>query len=459
MEDAHTDPEFDWQPLIELIGDGGVIPIVGPDVITVESDGKAVPLYPWLAGRLAARLKLDGPPEQYSTLNQVAACYLDRGGKLERVYSHLKAVMPADADLAVPEALANLARLTPLKLFVSTTFDNLLERAINAARFGGQPETRIVAYSPQHPTDLPCTLEELTTATVFQLMGQLSAVAYEYAVTEEDALEFLHSLQSGGRSPNRLFDELNRNHVLIIGSGFSDWLARFFIRLAQNDRLWMARGETTIADQRALQDRGLLDFLRHYSSRTRVFQAGAAEFVAELSARWSAHREVNRDAHPEWEPAPIAAGAVFLSYASEDRRIVEAISDALARAQIPVWFDRQQLKSGDRWEKKINDGLSKCSLFAPIISKHSFTPEARFFREEWVAAEKVVHQLPPSRHFVLPVTIDDTSPEAEQVKKDVPQVFQATQWERLPDGHVTPTFVDRVTALFREYKLAKRAPQ
>ena len=141
MDDAHADSEFDWDPLIELIGEGGVIPIVGPDLITVESDGKAMPLYTWLAARLAARLKLDAPPEQLATLNQVAGGYLDRHGErdFERVYSNLKAVMPTDADLAVPEALANLARITPLKLFVSTTFDNLLERAINTERFGGQP--------------------------------------------------------------------------------------------------------------------------------------------------------------------------------------------------------------------------------------------------------------------------------------------------------------------------------
>ena len=117
--------------------------IVGPDLVTVESDGKTMPLFTWLAARLAARLKLDAPPEQLATLNQVAAGYLDRDRdrELERVYSSLKAVMPTDADLAVPEALANLARITPLKLFVSTTFDNLLERAINAERFGGDPRT------------------------------------------------------------------------------------------------------------------------------------------------------------------------------------------------------------------------------------------------------------------------------------------------------------------------------
>jgi hypothetical protein len=251
--------EFDWEPLLDLIGEGGVIPIVGPDLLTVETNGQRVPLYELLATRLADRLKLDGEPSPLATLNQVAACYLEGGGDLERVYSALKSVMPADADLPIPEPLLKLARITPLKLFVSTTFDNLLERAINQVRFEGRPQTQVISYSQQNPADLRSTLRDLQVPTVFQLMGRLSAVAFEYAVTEEDVLEFLHSLRSHDRSPKGLFDELNRNHVLIIGSGFSNWLARFFIRLAQNDRLWMARGKTIIADQKALDDGALRD--------------------------------------------------------------------------------------------------------------------------------------------------------------------------------------------------------
>lgn len=434
-----------------MIGQGGVIPIVGPDLLTVESNGQAVPLYTLLATRLADDLKLDAAPTQLATLNQVTASYMERGGDLERVYNRLRAVMPKDADLPIPEPLLKLARIMPLKLFVSTTFDNLLERAINDTRFEGRSQTQVIPYSHQHPTDLPSTIQNLQNPTVFQLMGKLSAMAFDYAVTEEDVLEFLHSLQSGGRSPKNLFDELSRNHVLIIGSGFSDWLARFFIRLAQNDRLWMARGHTTIADEKTLGDDALLDFLRHFSSRTRVFQASAADFVEELYTRW-----ISRPDSPP-PPSPVKSDAVFISYASEDRPVAEAISEALERAEIPVWFDRTQLMAGDNWEEKIKQAMIRCSLFAPIISKHTLTPEPRFFREEWVAAEKVVKQLPRSRHFVVPVAVDDTSLEAKQVKEDLPEVFQTHQWERLPDGHVTPEFVARVKELFRQYRLS-RAP-
>lgn len=442
--------EFDWEPLLDLIGEGGVIPIVGPDLLTVETNGQRVPLYELLATRLADRLELDGEPSPLATLNQVAACYLERDGDLERVYSALKSVMPADADLPIPEPLLKLARITPLKLFVSTTFDNLLERAINQVRFEGRPQTQVISYSQQNPADLRSTLRDLQVPTVFQLMGRLSAVAFEYAVTEEDVLEFLHSLRSHDRSPKGLFDELNRNHVLIIGSGFSNWLARFFIRLAQNDRLWMARGKTIIADQKALDDGALLDFLRHFSLRTRVFQASATDFVEELSARWKPQLA----AQPPPAPSPIKSDAVFISYASEDRPVAEAISKALEGEQIPVWFDRYQLKGGDDWEQEIKQAMLKCSLFAPIISRHTLTPEPRYFRAEWVAAEEVVKRSPKSRRFVIPVAIDDTSPEAEAVTKDIPEAFQR-QWERLPDGRVTPEFVGRVKELFRQYKLAR----
>jgi hypothetical protein len=419
----------------------------------VESNGQTVPLYQLLAARLAERLKVDGEPSQLATLNQVALRYLERGEDLERVYSALKAVMPADAELPVPEPLLKLARIEPLKLFVSTTFDNLLERAINQVRFEGKPKTKVIAYSYQKPSDLPSALGDLQEPTVFKLMGRLSAVAFEYAVTEEDVLEFVHSLQSHDRAPKALFDELTRNHVLIIGSGFSDWLARFFIRLPQNDHLWMARGNTIIADQRTLEDGALRDFLRLFNKRTRVYQAGAAAFVEELAARWHPQRE--SEAPPA--PSPIKSDAVFISYASEDRSHAVAISQALEGAQIPVWYDRNQLKGGHDWEEEIKRAMMRCSLFAPIISKNTLTQEPRFFREEWTAAEELVRQLPRGRAFVVPVAVDDTSLDTEQVKRDFPKVFLTRQWERLPNGKVTDEFVENVKELFRQYKLSRAA--
>ena len=51
--------------------------------------------------------------------------------------------------------------------------------------------------------------------------------------------------------------------------------------------------------------------------------------------------------------AAMPAGAVFLSYASEDAPAAQRIADALRAADIDVWFDQSELRGGDVWDQKI----------------------------------------------------------------------------------------------------------
>jgi hypothetical protein len=63
--------------------------------------------------------------------------------------------------------------------------------------------------------------------------------------------------------------------------------------------------------------------------------------------------------------------AVFLSYASEDGEAAERIAHALRTAGIEVWFDRNALRGGDEWDRKIRREIKDCALFVPIISANS----------------------------------------------------------------------------------------
>jgi hypothetical protein len=109
-------------------------------------------------------------------------------------------------------------------------------------------------------------------------------------------------------------------------------------------------------------------------------------------------------------------GAVFLSYASEDRAAVEAIANALEEAGVDVWFDRQELLPGDPFEEKIKRNIERCSLFLPIISQHTLTSRRRFFRSEWHHAQEEAKRSRPVMRFIVPVAIDDTSAEEQAIR-------------------------------------------
>jgi hypothetical protein len=426
-----------WNQVLQVIEEGRVIPVVGPELLTLEAGGRTVHLYGYLAERLAEQLDITS--SSGDTLNTVVCRYLAEGGEIEDIYPALKQVMPPLDELSLPAALIKLAEIRPLKLFVSTTFDPLLAQALNRVRYGGQPRTQILSFSPASTQDLPREVKELDRVTVFHLFGRLSAVP-DYAVTDEDLLEFMHALQSKTGRPECLFDAMVGGYLLIIGCAFSDWLARFFVRIGKRERLLLAHDKTdALADERAQQDSNLIHFLQHFSTRTKVFPGGAVAFVNELHSRWrtAEHLPETRGSF-ELVPASddMERGAVFLSYASEDRPTVGLIRDALEQAGIDVWFDRDELGGGDAWRSKIPRSIESCCLFIPIMSSNTLTLKRREFRTEWHYAREEHIRRRPDLRFIIPVTIDDTNAQSPGL---VPWLREI-QWVALPGGQATPEF-------------------
>src|SRR5690242_4629006 len=278
-----------WDDLLNYIEEHRVIPIIGPDLLRVQTDSGLRPLYVWLAEKLAVRLSVDTAElPQPLTLNDVMCSYLGQRGRREEAYTRLRSIM-REVEFAPPLALRQLAQITDFDLFVTTTFDPLLENAINLERYGGQPSTEVLAYAPNRVLDLPVERSQLQRTVVYHLLGRLSA-SPTYVLSDEDMLEFICALQSEHLTPEKLFHELEHNHLLLIGSDFSNWLARLFLRMAKRKRLSDPRDVTEVfADDHTAKDARLVAFLQQVSVRTRVY-GGAESFVAELHQRWSARQ-------------------------------------------------------------------------------------------------------------------------------------------------------------------------
>ena len=129
---------FDWDALLALIEAREVIPVVGRDLLTAETaDGQRLFLR-LLAEKLAAALDVPETnlPTNYQ-LNEVATLFMKSGGRRHRIYSRLKTVLD-ETPVEIPPLLLKLAEITDFNLYVSTSFDGLLTRALNQGRHGGQ---------------------------------------------------------------------------------------------------------------------------------------------------------------------------------------------------------------------------------------------------------------------------------------------------------------------------------
>src|SRR5215469_8165014 len=289
-----------WDDLLSFIEERRVIPIVGPELLMVTTERGPRLLYEWAAERLAARLNVDTAelPRPY-TLNDVVCVFLAARGRREEAHVRLRSIIK-DATFDPPAALRHLAAIADFDLFVSTTADSLLETAINLERFGGAPSTDVLSYAPNRVVDLPNERDRLPRPIVYHLFGKLAA-SPTYVISDEDLLEFICALQSEHLVPEKLFHELEHNHLLFIGSNFTNWLARLFLRMAKRQRLSDPRdvGEV-LADDHSSQDDRLVAFLQQVSVRTRIY-VGAERFVEELHRRWQARR---RPASAAGGPAP-----------------------------------------------------------------------------------------------------------------------------------------------------------
>lgn len=440
-----------WDDVIDFIKDERVVPVLGPELLNIQVGGRDVLLYHHIATLLAAELGIDpGTLRGDYNINDVVCKHLKTGKPPSTIYRKIRSILEK-ISIHIPDPLRKLAKIKPLKLFVSTTFDSLLEQALNAERFAGAPRTISRTYVPNQlrdESDLPTDYHHLRQPLVFRLFGKASAIP-DYAVTDEDVLEFISSLQSRERRPNRLFDELRNNHLLIIGNSFPDWLARFFVRLARGERFSAGSSYMMqyLADEQVRKDSNFIFFLESFGrNQAEVYtESGPIEFVDQLLERWQERfpdDTVDHNATDNSSFQPIKLNpeeeVIFLSYAREDFDAAFRIAESLEAAGLNVWLDRSRIRHGEEWSEKIHQNILNCFLFFPIVSRNTQRRREGVFYEEWKCAEERARRMNAEELFLIPIPIDDAP---------VPLRFGNKHYEIFPGGHLTAGFLSWIKSV------------
>ena len=452
-----TDSDI-WEDLILALEEGQVVPIIGRDLLTVEYEGKPYLLHHLVAAKLAADLKVptDKLPATFDT-NDVICAYEGFHGDPMSVNPRIVRILKS-LKLAVPEPLAMLAEIPTFKLFVSASFDTLLEEAITQKR--GQAPA-VVAFPPaSNVTDFDESLIDQHGSVVFQILGRASASA-PFAVTEGQLLEQMHEFMSGARRPEKLIARLQESHLLMLGVHFPDWLGRFLIRLARAKPLWDSRPMMeVIADEQQGQE-GFVGFLRHFSpQQSRLLATGsAADVVRELHRRWFERHPAGPAAAPSRQaasgekPATMSPGSVFISYASEDRPSAFRLADVLTEKGLEVWVDRR-LTPGNDYRDLIERHIRECAAFVPVLSKHTQTEDERWFRKEWAqACDRARAYFGTDRGLLFPVVVDATpNNELNELRREI---FGRTA-VRAPGGDAPSELVTNLDAAQKAWRKQNR---
>jgi hypothetical protein len=444
-----TDSDF-WEDLLVFIEEGKVIPVIGEAVVTFGPDNQN--LYGWLAKSLAEKLQV--PPDSLPatpTLNDVVCRHLLRGGARNVIYCRLQRLLRDEC----PEpgtALRKLASISAFNFFLTTTFDPLLENALNAERYGGQPLTQTLSFFPEAALkDMPVRKSALSRATVYHLLGRVSPCP-EYVVWEEDVLEFVCALHQHLPVMEKLARDLKEHALLVIGLNFSDWLVRFFLRITRQSRLSESRTNTEVlaVERAAAGSESMVLFFGAESRNIHVIECDPSEFVLELHRRWREKHPVMEGERSEFLPPPeseMPAGAIFMSYAREDEEAARRLKAGLERHGCLVWYDRERLKPGGNWHNNLEDEVKgRCSLFLSVISRTTEGAPAGYFHQErnWAAEWQVMFS--EGEEFYVPVVIDDSL----LATKREPRSFRNVQCTHLPGGEVTAEFGKQMRQLMEK---------
>ena len=416
MSDAFLRDD-EWDDLLHAIHGGQVIPVIGPELVTIvdQATNRSMPLHQALAPELAKALGL-GLPERYTSWDDVARDYLLSGGKRQRIYYRLADLLD-NIDHDPSPALQAIAGISDFGLYLCSTPDPLLSRAMEI-RDGFHSDTHVGRFHPSNPGDLSRSPQG---PQVYHFLGDYRTQP-DFAVWEEDFIEFICGPLERAPMMKELFSRLKNDHLLLLGAPSKDWAVRFLLRVARQRRLSSREGDNHIYLADYIDNLGdsMVMFFDRALKATRVIDGSPSTFSEELARRWHGKYGAKREKGDILKrmPGQMTKNAVFISYSRDDIGKVIPFAQSLHDAGIPVWLDKSRIDLGDNFERSLEHAVKHdCSYFVSIISAATESDGNRFVHQEreWASTRHV-----DGYAFYLPIMLD--LPEAHVPKMEPARV-------------------------------------
>ncbi len=457
-----------WDDVLAFIEEGTLVPVLGPELLQIANGDQTTHLYRLIAEHLAERYGIKPTLTPYGELGEVVRSLLKNGKDVADLYRPIRDYLISHGDSPLPEGLLRLAEIRQLNLFVSTTFDGLMVRALDQVRHAGAENSVYLHFAPnlgRDEIDLTARRSFGDKPIVYALFGRASA-SPNYAIHDEDVLEFIHALVTfSALSPESwLADELRKKNLLLLGCHFSDWVSRFIVRMASGNRLSLrSERRVFVVGEGISPESPFAEFIGLFARGTRICDCNAVEFAGELCRRWQARHpaqpsrpDLADDSTTTVVAGPESRGNIFISYVRQDIAAARAMHQALKDMGGDVWLDERDLHPGDQWHDEIIGGIRhRVRLFVPLLSHHTEQRESGFVFKEWSEAIERQKELPPGgkHRFIVPVVIDPDYHGNIADYEQVPEVFEQCHVGHAPDGlpdkALMETFRDEIRAMRR----------
>ncbi|HLK91078.1 MAG TPA: SIR2 family protein [Polyangia bacterium] len=302
-------PGFDWDSLVADLRQGKCIPFIGAGA----TEG-ILPPGAELARELAAEAHryFRDPTNLAAVTQELAAHYRDGVRPKTRAAQRLAKRLLAHAQdgAALPKLMTLLARQARLEVYLTTNYDDLIERSLGQAGRAARSEICRWNRLLKSEDSVFDTGYRPTAAdpVVFHLHGRFGYEAVpggdpivtgeqSMVLTENDYLDFLVNVawDVAGASPvagpavlpKAIVTQMTRKTLLFIGYGLEDINFRVIMRALVNS-LELANQRLNVAVQLArssANERAALAAYLEWTLKVKVFWGNADDFYQQLSAR------------------------------------------------------------------------------------------------------------------------------------------------------------------------------
>lgn len=410
----------EWNKLLEKIEKEEVILILGDELSTLNIQGKQTQMRDYLLNQLVEALNEEetNPSnllkrEEVSSFSDIS--YEIMKGRWQKIPSDpymetAEALSNIPSTLFETDSLRKLLSIDKFKTILTTSFDSIAYTVLKDL-YGKESLLRLAYVRRTNGQDIPTKTDK---RILYHLFGKASSERHSFVLSEDDLLEFIHFWMDQNYRPKELANKLADKYILVVGCNYPNWLFRFFFHSLKYS--FTPKGIST--ENGLLADRDLdpelISFLRRMETSV---HEDAINFIDELCERWQKRTQTSVSIENEDTTDDTEA---FISYASEDYNTVADIVGVFKELGYnKIWFDKKDLEGGDKYEKLIKDKIEETRVFIPILSSHTESDGARFFRKEWKWAKDAEEShFATGDNFIRPILIDGYVMSKEHVFSD-----------------------------------------
>lgn len=378
-----------WDMLIEKIIDGNVIPVIGPEMLTLN--GSDINTY--LINGIGRKLSMKKLPNTFSEL-VYAPEYKNAYGNKNRIYFQVANIFAKRKFPANP-LLMRFLSIRQFPFVITTSFTPIVE---DAMREIWKDELRVLRFNnnPKENDDIR-TGADLRKPTIYYMFGKVCDGVRKYVLTDTDMLDYVASWLSNDNHtrPKNLCNELKDKYILMLGNNYSNWLFRF---------IWYSIRKSDLGKGMFAYDSidvSLINFLERVETFTKQNTSDVIDQLINRLEKKLVEKEETKFNKPEENID------VFISYSRSDTTVAEQLYKLLTKQGKKVWYDKQNLTDGGYFMEEIRKAIRSAKYFVPILSQNIIREKifSHVYRNEWDTAIDVAISM--GRTFLIPLVEQD----------------------------------------------------